>query len=447
MRAVLDAALAGRGRGTLRDAVEGTWLELGGPACVGEASALEEANAFLDLLEREESAGAVADMAAFEEGLAKLYAPPDEEAEARLQVMTIHKAKGLEFDTVIVPGLGGGAPPEERRLFLWMERPRAGRGGEQSDLLLAPIHAAGGGKDPIHEHIRDLDRRKGDLENGRLLYVAATRARRRLHLLGEAKRGDASDPAVLKGPKKGSLLAKLWSVVERDFAAGSHSPGAAGRAPEAAPETGFGLARLCPDFQVPAPPAGVKWSAPAIEARAAEPIEFSWVGETTRIAGTVVHRWLQRIAEDSLAGWDEARVEALAPGYRAELRWRGVIASDLDDATLRVQRSLLQAITDPRGRWVLGPHPEAAAEYRLTAIVEGARRPFVMDRVFTDEAGDRWIVDYKTGRHEGAEAEAFLDRERERYAGQLRLYALALGTGPRLGLYFPLVPGWREVGR
>ena len=446
VRAVLDAALAGRGRETLRNAVEGVWLELGGPACVGEASALEEADAFFDHLEREEAAGGVADLVAFEEGLADLYAPPDEKADPRLQVMTIHKAKGLEFDTVIVPGLGGGAPPDERKLFLWMERPRAGRGGGQSDLLLAPIHAAGGGKDPIHEHIRALDRRKGDLENGRLLYVAATRARRRLHLLGDAKLGDAKDPKALKGPKKGSLLAKLWCAVESDFAAGRDSPPVPVRtSPPPAPE--IGLTRLTLEFEVPMPPAGVTWSAPAADARAVEPIEFSWVGETARLVGAVVHRWLQRIAEDSLAGWDAVRIDALAPGFRAELQWRGVIASDLDDATARVKQALLQAVADPRGRWVLGPHREAAVEYRLTAIVEGLRRSFVMDRVFTDEAGERWIVDYKTGRHEGAEAEAFLDSERERYAGQLRRYALALGAGSRLGLYFPLIPGWREVGR
>ena len=445
LRAVLDAALAGRGRGTLRDAVEGAWLALGGPACVPDATALDEADAFLDHLELEETAGGIADLAAFEEGLAKLFAPPDEDADPRLQVMTIHKAKGLEFDTVIVPGLGGGAPPAERELFLWMERPRAGRGGGQSDLLLAPIHAAGGDKNPVHEYIRALDKRKGDLENGRLLYVAATRAKRRLHLLGDAKLGEAGDPAVLKGPRKGSLLAKLWCVAGREFAAAGQSSSRSRESPAPRAAAGGGLSRVRLDFEVPAPPPGVAWGARAPQSQAAEAIEFSWVGETARLAGTVVHRWLQRVAEDALQGWDPARIHALAPRFRAELRWRGVLAADLDEATARVERSLAQAIGDPKGRWVLGPHPQAAAEYRLTALVDGERRAFVMDRVFTDESGERWIVDYKTGPHEGADAAAFLDRERDRYADQLRLYARALGGASRLGFYFPLIPGWREI--
>jgi len=54
------------------------------------------------------------------------------------------------------------------------------------------------------------------------------------------------------------------------------------------------------------------------------------------------------------------------------------------------------------------------------------------------------VIDYKTSRHQGANVEAFLDRELERYAPQLTRYAKALGD-QRMGLYFPLLHGWREV--
>ena len=70
----------------------------------------------------------------------------------------------------------------------------------------------------------------------------------------------------------------------------------------------------------------------------------------------------------------------------------------------------------------------------------------VVDRTFVDDDGRRWIVDYKTSSHEGAGLDAFLDRERERYAAQLATYARLMGgeRPARLGLYFPLVAGWRE---
>jgi hypothetical protein len=59
-------------------------------------------------------------------------------------------------------------------------------------------------------------------------------------------------------------------------------------------------------------------------------------------------------------------------------------------------------------------------------------------------------VDFKTGLHEGAGLEEFLDREQERYAPQLGRYAALLAPlheGPvRLGLYFPRHAAWREWG-
>jgi ATP-dependent exoDNAse (exonuclease V) beta subunit len=72
------------------------------------------------------------------------------------------------------------------------------------------------------------------------------------------------------------------------------------------------------------------------------------------------------------------------------------------------------------------------------------RRTYVLDRVFRDADGPRWVVDFKTSRHEGSAVEAFLDRELQRYAVQLDTYAAALG-GARRGLYFPLHSGWRAA--
>jgi ATP-dependent exoDNAse (exonuclease V) beta subunit len=129
---------------------------------------------------------------------------------------------------------------------------------------------------------------------------------------------------------------------------------------------------------------------------------------------------------------------------RAALAARDVRAAEREAAADRVLTALRRALADPRGRWVLGPHPEAAAEYRLTGRVDGAVRRLVVDRVFRDAGGLRWVVDYKTSQHEGADVDAFLDRERERYAAQLARYARALGDVDRLGLYFPLLAGWRE---
>jgi ATP-dependent exoDNAse (exonuclease V) beta subunit len=128
-----------------------------------------------------------------------------------------------------------------------------------------------------------------------------------------------------------------------------------------------------------------------------------------------------------------------------ELERRGVPDADRDAAARFVVSAIVSAVTDEKGRWILAAHAGAANEVRMNVVADGRVQLVVMDRVFTDPQGERWIVDYKMSRHEGASPEAFLDSERDRYADQLRRYASALGGRPRLGLYFPLIPGWREV--
>ena len=121
-RSVLRPALENRLRGTLRDRVEGAWLALGGPACVEDATDLEDAAIYLDELERLEEAGDLPDLAVLEEKLEKLWALPDVGAGPdAVEIMTIHKAKGLEWDTVIVPGLDRPPRTSERNLFVWKE--------------------------------------------------------------------------------------------------------------------------------------------------------------------------------------------------------------------------------------------------------------------------------------------------------------------------------------
>jgi len=441
VRGALGELAAGRLRASLRDRVEGAWLALGGPACVDD-TALDDAAAYLDALEEAETAGAIDDPAAFAARIDRLWALPDAHAGANdVQVMTIHKAKGLEFDHVIVPGLGRPLHAEEPRLFLWAER--AGPGG--GELLVAPIKETGAEDDPVYRRLARIEAERDAHETARLLYVAATRARARLHLLGEVKRDEKSGGVLPPGAR--TLLAKLWPSVGRRFEdAAAAAPAAAAGARRKTAPLSQELVRLVAGWRLPDPPPGTVWRAPKAPARAIETIEYSWAGETARHVGAVVHRWLQHAADDALAGWDGVRVERLRAILRHELAVRGVRASEIEGATERARTALRAALADERGRWVLGPHPFAATEHRLSAVDGGAIVRLVIDRLFDVRDGTRWIVDYKTSTHEGADREGFLDREQARYAAQLERYARALGGASRLGLYFPLLAGWREVG-
>ncbi|HUL18061.1 MAG TPA: PD-(D/E)XK nuclease family protein, partial [Steroidobacteraceae bacterium] len=163
----------------------------------------------------------------------------------------------------------------------------------------------------------------------------------------------------------------------------------------------------------------------------------------------LVHAWLARLAAGE--PWPSAaRLEGERAAVGAQLRRLGVSARDEARAVDTVLRALTQTLEDERGRWILDPgHRESHAELALTGVSGGRLREVIIDRAFIDAAGTRWVIDFKTSRHEGAGREAFLDEEVTRYRAQLDTYvelARALGPQPvRAALYFPLLQAFREL--
>src|SRR5438034_8331877 len=285
---------------------------------------------FRSELERLEEAGEV-DLAALEDKIdRRLYAQPDVQAPKDAgEIMTIHRAKGLEFDTVIVPGLDRLPRSGPKPLLVWKSLLPAG-------LLLAPIDETGAGEDPTYQYVRELDKEADDIEAGRLFYVAATRAKQRLHLLACAKADEDLRP---KEPSKRSLLAKVWWQAREHF---GEAPADAIAEPERMPIHDV-LHRLPAGFALPKAPPSVKWTAPD-EGRQEEEIEFSWAGETARHVGTVVHRWLQRMADDELRGWDAKHIDSLTGSFRRELQRRGVRPADSYPAAELVRTALRNTV-------------------------------------------------------------------------------------------------------
>jgi hypothetical protein len=244
----------------------------------------------------------------------------------------------------------------------------------------------------------------------------------------------------LKRPAAHTLLSRAWSAAQPHFsaeAAAAHI----GEPERIEPVATF--QRLARGWRIVPPPQPVRWTAPP-EGREEQEIEFSWAGETARHVGTVVHQWLQCIANDAMRGWDARRAEALRPLFARELERRGIQRSRSKEVASLVADALRNSLEDEKGRWLLGPHPQARSEHRLRVRSASGVRTYVIDRLFRDAAGDQWIVDFKTSQHEGGGVEEFLDEQRKRYEPQLRTYAAPFDNA-RLGLYFPLLRGWREL--
>jgi len=422
----LQAAFHVRGETSIARWVERAWLGLGGPACASSAQELQLAGAAFSRLRILEERG-MPDAADLPGSFADLFA--DGGGAAAVEIMTIHKAKGLEFDMVVLPALDRAVPPDRGQLLLSHQFARAGRDG----MVMAARPPVGAEGDLLFDFLRCQRRDAAVLEAQRLLYVACTRAKCQLRLTA----------VIDDTPRAGSLLRVLWPVVAGEF---ELIPSESGQGdPQVAGAPRGGAMRRLPLAWSAMLPGDSADGTPLPLARAETPI-FDWAGETARRVGSLVHAELQSV---NLSVLDESSVRARQAHFRRWLEVHGVPAERLEQATSRVVDALLGVLRDPRGRWMLkSAYRDDFREHAVSGYLKGELVRVVFDRSFIDEAGVRWVIDYKTSQHLGGGLEPFLDREVERYRPQLERYAhLARRLGPqpvRLGLYFPLIRGWRE---
>jgi ATP-dependent helicase/nuclease subunit A len=424
--------------------VERAWLALGGPSACAHAEELGSARRFLLALDEEDRKRLRGRPLDFERLMNRLYAQ-DPALPGAVSLMTIHGAKGLEFDHVFVLGVGRRGRGDEARLLNWLELPRSA-GGDH--LLMAPIRVRDEVEqdDTINSFIELLHKERAKAERSRLAYVALTRARRSLHLyLHPRVRDSIGAPEFTTDAR--TLLQNLWPAIGADLAA-LPVIGAPQESSEIAAATTQKRRRLVRRFAAPAAPPDVAVRGELVPIAAEEEdIEFSWARQTARRVGTVVHEALERFGQGPLP------VAADLPRLQARLASRLEALGVAGDAAIagseRALAALRATLEDARGRWLFDPaHRDAQSELALTGLRGGHIINAVIDRTFVAD-GVRWVVDFKSSPHEGGDLQAFLDSEAKRYEAQLRRYAhLAKELGPepvRAGLYFPLLSAWREV--
>jgi len=439
VRAILGEALAEQGRQHPRRWLQGVWLMLGGPRCLESPADLADVDAFFALMDELTAAGKLS-AEALQQKSGELFAPPDPLAGAQLQMMTIHKSKGLEFDTVILPGLQRSARGNDASLLLW---DRVAVAGSREHLVVAPLKArsANGDSASAYDYLHRLEAERSAHEAERLLYVAATRAIRRLHLLGTLK-PDADQETGMKPPAAGTLLGLLWPQALAPACAAAL---AAGVADLAATDGDIDPASFVPDLRrlrdvdMPA-----VFAAPRPLA-VANPVDEDTPAPTLDAAvGTLVHRCLELIANEGLAHWSAERARALEAAYRRWLTQAGHGATAAADGAGTVVDALCQTLASADGRWVLTRHAAAAAEQAWSSRGEGEGSAVavnhVIDRIFVAD-GCRWIIDYKTVRPPPGHGADFLRARAADYGPQLARYA-SLFAGDampvRRAIFFPL---------
>ena len=455
---VMRAAAGLRGRLTLSQWVERAWRSLAGDAWLGEE---ERANAerYLRLLDELEGDGF--SLAMLEARLKTLYAEAAVTPGA-VDLMTVHGAKGLEWDVVVVPALERRGQTTRGRLLTWMELDSVNT--EAAHVVLAPILGKGEASRELNAWVNSMVASREAAERKRLLYVACTRAREELHLFAAPEANAKGEVSVAAD----SLLKAAWPAAKDHFQ-GVPKQAKVLQVPVIVDmEEGLALAAASSEAE--------ELERPAVLRRL--PVGFDFTGRlrecassahaasdedngtpagferpegsfAARAFGNAVHGFLELLAGRVFAGHSAEALLAGLPGWEARvsavLRGDGLPPAMVERLAQGVLVALGNTLRDPVGRWVLAAHPQAASE-REIATPSGTVR---LDRIFRAgasplESGNeyRWVVDFKTTAHGKAGLEAFLEEERTRYAGQMAAYARVLGgSGVRVMLYYPVVPG------
>lgn len=401
--AVLHTALAQRHQHMLVDWITTTLrqLHLNAVLTSEEQDDLEQ---YWLLLERFEQDGQIGDMTLFKDEFNKLYS--QKATPSRLQIMTIHKSKGLEFDCVILPSLSSKSSSMDTPLLRWLKLPSDTHG---ELMLLSPMKAAHHEHCVLYDYLGKLDSQKNSYELQRLFYVAVTRAKKRLYLF------DCKNVS-----RQGSFrnLLKNQEFITTD----------------AEIDLSTEITKAYPVLHHL--PLNYYQQAPVIPLDESNPSALTInMNSIPRLIGIAAHELLQWICDHHPADIEDIPWELA----RFTLKSMGLDASKLDESLALLKQQLTQLFNDPIGQWIIKAHDNEQNEYAFLTQEQGEVTTRIIDRTFFD-AGFRWIIDFKTGQED--------NQKREKHRQQVNEYADLFATHTaepiQCGLYYLSSGTWES---
>lgn len=392
----LQWAEAKRDRLNLVNWVEETWKRLGGDRILPREER-PDVRAFFHQLREQEIEGAGLDADRLTTWLQTKHATI-ESASARVELMTLHRSKGLEFDHVFIVGAGKSGRSSQKPLLRWNRDDRHG--------LLIAAKPASDASDTLYEYLGFLNKRKEAQELIRLYYVGITRARESCRLTATLSSESQWPPR-----NSGSFWSTFCSIAPHVQFHQTHE--SVDDIEEV--QTNRHLLRV---VETPDTLTSEKIDLPAASALRSGNL-------SSRRYGTALHRGLELLANQGQL--PSECPEFVRRALRFQLTELSSPSNDITDELSSLVSDVNRVLQDDAGRWMLSAHHQDA-QAELALFVAEDQRQIVVDRTFIDkQTGIRWIIDYKTSRPAGeASLSDFFSEEAARYRDQLITYRSAM---------------------
>lgn len=403
-------------RRTLAEIIFGAWIGMSGPATVTSKADTENAKDFFGVLKQ--FSLTTFDEAKFENVLDRLFAKPSSASIGSVQIMTMHKSKGLQFDYVFIPGCERLGRSDDTKLLAWDRY--MSKSGESLNLLSASPKT-GTKTNPLFEFIKKQGNERDDLETDRILYVGCTRGVKQVILSACL---DTDDNGEHKAPSSKSFMGKLWAVVSEDIEV---FDAVADTQNEEAPVAGGYVVsnpvRLNAMADISTLERGsllAKYRGQAFFSES-ESGDIGWQVGLKKIIGVFFHSVLRQVVLDGVENWDSAKINSMKEGWRHRFQFMGVPEDYLIPSMNLVTGWLTESLKNDKMRWILdGTHSESECELEL---IDRELNLHIIDRCFISN-GVRWVIDYKTTTpNEGEDVSAFESRMVDEHQEQLKRYA------------------------
>lgn len=410
----INMAIEGKHNKDLDLLLEGIWYNLHGPSLAEKEIDLTNVSLVFSLFENVQSTDL--SLKWLERHLETLYAESSQQISGNtrnVELMTIHKSKGLEFDYVFIPSMHKRGLISSSKLFSW------GCTGELGDLGVMACSEELGIKSKsvsYHAFLGKLKANRELEELKRVVYVGVTRAIKKAYLCGKV---EVNNDTEVKPPAKGSMFEVIEPAFQSELVV-HESEHVANESAEFTPTRTIidanlqltlpkrdTLAAYRGDANVVPNPNGVVWQKPV-----------------SRIEGVVIHRVIEQICSDGLELWNEDKVNSYSSVILASLKELSLEQSLLITSVRNVKEEVNRILQCNVFRELCKKHKLDNLELSMSVRKNRQIQTLIIDKGFVTEDGVAHIIDWKSaGVGTDQSMENFINSQVTKHKEKLKLYS------------------------